>query len=323
MTFKEICDFIENRMRMSHIYQPLLIKTLVDSEGTSTTRKIALEFLRYDESQIQYYDKVVKSMPVRVLLNHQIITKEKNNISLNTKDLSFSQRQKIKSLCDQKLNHFLESRGLKLWDYRLIDNPVPDSLRYKVLRDSGYRCELCGATKYDRPLDVDHIIPRSKKGKTEESNLQVLCSKCNRSKGNKDRTDFRGIEYVDQDKDCIFCGELSKKRHVAENNSVFAILDKYPLTDGHHLVIPYRHTDDFFTMTETERNDALDLIRMLKNKIEQNDPTVVGFNVGANCGEYAGQTVMHSHVHLVPRRKGDVEDPTGGIRGLIPEKMKY
>ena len=82
MTFKEICDFIENRMRMSHIYQPLLIKTLVDSEGTSTTRKIALEFLRYDESQIQYYDKVVKSMPVRVLLNHQIITKEKNNISL-------------------------------------------------------------------------------------------------------------------------------------------------------------------------------------------------------------------------------------------------
>ena len=67
MTYKEICDFIENKMRMSHIYQPLLIKTLVESEGISTTRKIALEFLRYDESQIQYYERVVKSMPVKVL----------------------------------------------------------------------------------------------------------------------------------------------------------------------------------------------------------------------------------------------------------------
>ena len=80
MTFKEICDFIENKMRMSHIYQPLLIKTLVESEGISTTRKIALEFLRYDESQIQYYERVVKSMPVKVLLNHDVITKEKNQV---------------------------------------------------------------------------------------------------------------------------------------------------------------------------------------------------------------------------------------------------
>jgi len=320
MTFKEICDFIENRMRMSHIYQPLLIKTLVDSEGTSTTRKIALEFLRYDESQIQYYDKVVKSMPVRVLLNHQIITKEKNNISLNTKDLSFSQRQKIKTLCDQKLNHFLESRGLKLWDYRLIDNPVPDSLRYKVLRDSGYRCELCGATKYDRPLDVDHIIPRSKKGKTEESNLQVLCSKCNRSKGNKDRTDFRDTEFVDKDKNCPFCKKIDK---VAENNSVFAMKDNYPVSEGHLLIIPYRHTENFFSMTEVERSNAMELIRVLKNQLEESDSSITGFNIGMNSGESAGQTVMHSHIHLIPRRDGDIRNPRGGVRGVIPGKMDY
>jgi len=323
MTYKEICDFIENKMRMSHIYQPLLIKTLVESEGISTTRKIALEFLRYDESQIQYYERVVKSMPVKVLLNHDVIKKEKNQVSLNTETLSFSQRQKLISLCDSKLNEFLESRGLKLWDYRLIDNPVPDSLRYKVIKKSNFRCDLCGATKYDRPLDVDHIIPRSRKGKTEESNLQVLCSKCNRSKGNKDDTDFRQTEFVDEVEDCHFCGGLDNDRIVSTNESVYAILDKYPVTPLHHLIIPFRHTDDFFTMTERERSDSNALIRQLKNSIKEQDDSVVSFNVGMNCGEEAGQTIMHSHIHLIPRRKGDTPNPRGGVRGVIPNKMDY
>jgi len=320
MTFKEICDFIENKMRMSHIYQPLLIRTLVDSEGVSTTRKIALEFLKYDESQIQYYERIVKNMPVRVLLSHNVITKEKNTVSLNTENLSFNQRQKLISLCDAKLNEFLDSRGLKLWDYRLIDNPVPDSLRYKVLKKSNFRCDLCGATKYDRPLDVDHIIPRSKKGKTEESNLQVLCSKCNRSKGNKDDTDFRDPEFVDKDNNCPFCKKVAK---VAENNSVFAIKDNYPVTDGHHLIIPVRHTENYFSMSEVERNDATELIRILKNRLEKSDPSITGFNIGMNSGESAGQTVMHSHIHLIPRRDGDTKNPRGGVRGVIPNKMDY
>jgi len=320
MTFKEICNFIENKMRMSHIYQPLLIKTLVESEGISTTRKIALEFLRYDESQIQYYERVVKSMPVKVLLNHDVITKEKNQVSLNTETLSFSQRQKLISLCDSKLNEFLESRGLKLWDYRLIDNPVPDSLRYKVLKKSNFRCDLCGATKYDRPLDVDHIIPRSRKGKTEESNLQVLCSKCNRSKRNKDDTDFRDTEFVDKDKNCPFCKKIDK---VAENNSVFAMKDNYPVSEGHLLIIPYRHTENFFSMTEVERSNAMELIRVLKNQLEESDSSITGFNIGMNSGESAGQTVMHSHIHLIPRRDGDIRNPRGGVRGVIPGKMDY
>jgi len=320
MTFKEICNFIENKMRMSHIYQPLLIKTLVESEGISTTRKIALEFLRYDESQIQYYERVVKSMPVKVLLNHDVITKEKNQVSLNTETLSFSQRQKLISLCDSKLNEFLESRGLKLWDYRLIDNPVPDSLRYKVLKKSNFRCDLCGATKNDRPLDVDHIIPRSRKGKTEESNLQVLCSKCNRSKRNKDDTDFRDTEFVDKDKNCPFCKKIDK---VAENNSVFAMKDNYPVSEGHLLIIPYRHTENFFSMTEVERSNAMELIRVLKNQLEESDSSITGFNIGMNSGESAGQTVMHSHIHLIPRRDGDIRNPRGGVRGVIPGKMDY
>ena len=320
MTFRELQDFVENKMRMSHIYQPLLIKSLLEAEGITSTRKIALEFLKYDESQIQYYERVVKSMPVRVLLNHSVITKDKNQISLNTKALTFNQKQKLITLCDSKLNEFLESRGLKLWDYRLIDNPVPDSLRYRVLKKSNFRCDLCGATKQDRPLDVDHIIPRSRRGKTEESNLQVLCSKCNRSKSNKDDTDFRDIKFLDKDKDCIFCKKL---KIVGENNSVFAIKDNYPVTKGHHLIIPFRHTEDYFSMTKIERDDATELIRVLKNKLEESDQKIRGFNIGMNSGESAGQTIMHSHIHLIPRRESDTPKPRGGVRGVIPDKMDY
>ena len=320
MTFKELQDFIENKMRMSHIYQPLLIKTLVESEGFSTARKLALELLKMDESQIQYYERVVKTMPVRVLLKHGVIKKNDNQIVLNTRKLTFQQRQKLITLCDSKLNEFREKRGLKLWDYRLIDNPVPDSLRYRVLKKSKQRCELCGATKNDRPLDVDHIISRSKNGKSDESNLQVLCSKCNRSKSNKDDTDFRKIEFEDKVKGCPFCGNVKK---VMTNNSVFAMKDNYPVTDGHHLIIPFRHTENFFSMTDVERDDANKLLRVLKNKLEAADSTITGFNIGMNSGQSAGQTVMHSHIHLIPRRDGDNKKPRGGVRGVIPGKMSY
>ena len=76
-------------------------------------------------------------------------------------------------------------------------------------------------------------------------------------------------------------------------------------------------------MTSIERKDAEDLIRLLRKKIQNSDSSVVGFNVGMNCGTAAGQTVMHSHIHLIPRRKGDTSEPKGGVRGVIPKKMAY
>ena len=76
-------------------------------------------------------------------------------------------------------------------------------------------------------------------------------------------------------------------------------------------------------MTEQERNDADNLLRILQKKISANDPTVTGFNVGVNCGVSAGQSVMHAHIHLIPRRDGDTPRPRGGVRGVIPRKMDY
>ena len=81
---------------------------------------------------------------------------------------------------------------------------------------------------------------------------------------------------------------------------MLAIRDKYPVTDYHTLVIPKRHVKDFFTMTSRERRDAETLILILKDEIQRNDSSVTGFNIGVNCGESAGQTIMHAHIHLIP-----------------------
>jgi ATP adenylyltransferase len=320
MTFKELYDFIDNKMRMSHIYQPLLIKTLVEAGGSATVRQLAQQFVLEDESQLQYYENTIKRMPVKVLKSHGIVSDQKSLISLNIKKFTFKEKSQLKRICEEKIQQYLEKRGLATWDYRFSADPVPDSIRYKVLKAGKQRCALCGITAKERMLDVDHIIPRSRGGSSKEENLQVLCAKCNRSKGNKDDTDFRDAGKNVKDSNCPFCNGV---KLVSKNNSVFAMKDNYPVTKGHHLIIPFRHTDDYFSMTKRERDDATELIRVLKKKLESKDPTITGFNIGMNSGESAGQTVMHSHIHLIPRRDGDTKKPMGGVRGVIPRKMDY
>jgi diadenosine tetraphosphate (Ap4A) HIT family hydrolase len=109
----------------------------------------------------------------------------------------------------------------------------------------------------------------------------------------------------------------------AEFQSVWALADRFPVTPGHHLIIPKRHTPDWFSMTDAERRDAEHLIRLLTEKLLRSDPGITGFNIGVNCGLSAGQTIFHAHIHLIPRRDGDTPNPTGGVRGVIPDKMDY
>ena len=323
MTFDQLIEFIENRMSMSHIYQPLLIKSLIESGGSATIRQLANSFLLQDESQILYYKKRIKEMPVKVLKKHGIVDHSGDLVTLNTKRLNFEQKAHVKMLCEQKLQEYIVKRGLSIWDYRLLDSsPVPDNLYYKVLKDSYGRCALCGATKKERPLHVDHIKPRSKGGQTVYENLQVLCSKCNQAKSNKDDTDFRN-ELFDSDPECPFCYENLKPRILEENDAALAIIDGFQVSDWHCLIIPKRHTPDYFSLTRKEKQDADAIIRILKTRISESDQSVSGFNIGINCGESAGQTIFHAHIHLIPRRDGDTPNPRGGVRGVIPDKMNY
>ena len=128
----------------------------------------------------------------------------------------------------------------------------------------------------------------------------------------------RGVWKL-SNKECIFC---QMKDYILENELAYAIYDKYPVGKGHMLFIPKRHVKDFFDITKEEREAIFELIDEGKKLLDEKySPD--SYNVGINCGEHAGQTIMHVHVHLIPRYIGDIKNPTGGVRGVIPEKMKY
>jgi len=123
-------------------------------------------------------------------------------------------------------------------------------------------------------------------------------------------------------KDCIFCN-LEASRVEDENKLFLVIKDLYPVTEGHTLIIPKRHVPSFFELTDEEQTSFLEMLHTQKHKLASMDETITGFNVGINDGEDAGQTVMHCHIHLIPRRNGDMKNPRGGVRGVIPEKQSY
>ncbi len=123
--------------------------------------------------------------------------------------------------------------------------------------------------------------------------------------------------------DCVFCSPEVTGCRVAEHGLVIAIKDIFPVSEGHLLIIPKRHVDNYFEMTSQERLDADTLLIQLRNKMLADDPSIKGFNAGTNTGLVAGQTVMHAHIHLIPRREGDTDKPRGGVRGVIDDKKDY
>lgn len=115
---------------------------------------------------------------------------------------------------------------------------------------------------------------------------------------------------------------LNAEERLFENEVGFVIHDKFPVNEGHCLIVPHRVYSDYFDSTPEEIQGLNELLFKTKEFLDKKyNPT--GFNVGVNCGESSGQTVFHLHIHLIPRYKGDVDDPTGGVRGVIPSKQKY
>ena len=122
--------------------------------------------------------------------------------------------------------------------------------------------------------------------------------------------------------DCLFC-KIEKSKIVSENDIFIVVRDNYPVTELHTLIISKRHTASYFDLEDSEKLRLLKTIDEQKSLLLQNDSTIKGFNVGINDGVEAGQTIMHFHAHLIPRRAGDVQNPRGGVRGVIPEKQNY
>ena len=126
----------------------------------------------------------------------------------------------------------------------------------------------------------------------------------------------------DPNNPCLFCN-IKESSFAEENDLAYASYDTYPVTDYHCLIIPKRHIKDYFDLTQEEIIACDKLIKKIKKKIEIKDKSVKGFNIGTNSGKVAGQSIMHSHIHLIPRREDDVKNPQGGVRSVIPSKQHY
>jgi len=126
----------------------------------------------------------------------------------------------------------------------------------------------------------------------------------------------------DPNNPCLFCNPKASGV-VYENDLAYASYDSYPVSNQHCLIIPKRHIVDYFELSNEELISCNDLIKIVKNEILNKDQTVKAFNIGTNAGKESGQSIMHCHIHVIPRREGDVENPQGGVRSVIPKKQHY
>ena len=126
----------------------------------------------------------------------------------------------------------------------------------------------------------------------------------------------------DPNNPCLFCS-VEKSGCAHENELAYASYDSYPVTEHHCLIIPKRHIKDYFDLSNKELVACNDLIQIVKDEITKKDPSVKGFNLGTNIGKVSGQSILHCHLHLIPRREGDVDNPQGGVRSVIPNKQHY
>src|SRR4051812_40064094 len=194
--FERLKEFISGRMRMSHIYQPVMLRVLLDRGGWASTRDIASAFLARDESQLDYYVEITKRMPGRVLASHGLVERDGDGFRLipDARGLSPAEKDELTRMCDVAVAQYIERRGGRLYEHRRTAlGDISGTDRYEVLRRAGFRCELCGTPADERALEVDHIIPRRHGGSDDHTNLQALCWRCNANKGARDDTDFRAV----------------------------------------------------------------------------------------------------------------------------------
>ena len=328
MRYSELVNFIENKMQMQHIYQPVMIIELLKNKGELRDNEIAKKLLSYDSSQINYYTKITNYMVGNVLKKHGVVTRDKSTKQFQLTDFdSFSpdEIEVLISLCERRLDNYFNKLGDKIYAHRKgTTGYISGTIRYEVLKRAKFHCELCGVSANKKALEVDHILPRNNGGSDDITNLQALCYSCNSMKRDRDDTDFRIIResYEYRETNCLFCN-IDQSNYIDSNELAFVILDNFPVTEGHSLIIPKRHTSSYFDLGQAEINACNLLLQKQKKTLIHHDKEITGFNIGINDGMDAGQTINHCHIHLIPRRKNDTENPIGGVRSVIPSKADY
>lgn len=294
MDYDELEEFIHRKMKMTHIYQPIMIRALLESrDNKATVEDIARKFLNNDESQLNYYKKITKRWPHITLRKRGVVSYEKGTYTmLLDRKLTRNQRRRLKELCDLRLDEFID-KDPWIKKFREMDKRwVTSGLRYDVLSRSRGVCVACGARSTEAMLHVDHIIPRSLGGRTEPGNLQALCSTCNTQKRNRDERNFLRDHYrlKFRRSGCPLC----KAKDVMTNELARAVRPREPLADGHVVVAPGRHVGSFMELIPAERQLCLNMVDGVIERMRE--------DTGAKRFDVTGfdRSADHFHVDVVP-----------------------
>ncbi len=122
--------------------------------------------------------------------------------------------------------------------------------------------------------------------------------------------------------DCVFCGERARAEALAANDLAIAFWAGFPVSPGHAVIVPRRHEPDFFSLSADEQGAVMALVNPVRTALDR-EFSPDGYNLGVNAGRAAGQTIMHTHLHVIPRYSGDVPEPRGGVRWVLPETARY
>jgi ATP adenylyltransferase len=271
--YLELKRFLDERMAMSHVYQPLMIRTILAGGGAATRRQIASAFLAADLSQLEYYEQITQGYPTQTLKRHGLISHSRGVYRLadDLVDLNEWERAALIALCDHKLPDYVARRQDAIWRHRAQNfDPIPGTLRYQVIVRARGRCEACGVSNQERALQVDHITPRAQGGTNDPHNLQALCSTCNAQKLDRDRTDFHAAhhDYDLRREGCSAC-EPSEATILAKNSLALALQRE----NGIH-ISPLRHTSSYAALTQAEVNAIRSLELAVLEQLPRRDGVV-------------------------------------------------
>ncbi len=298
MDYSGLEHFIHRKMRMTHIYQPLMIRTLLEADdNTATVEEIARKFLNSDDSQLNYYKKIAKRWPHITLKKHNIVSYKKGRYTLLIDErLSSEEKTRLLELCDLRLNEFVDKDPWIQQIRKLEDLSPSKSLRYDIFSKSKGVCIACGARPPQVSLHVDHIMPVSRGGLTEPSNLQALCYKCNTQKRDRDDLDFlrwhKRLQF--RHVKCPLCNE---KDSIRSNNLAYAIRARDPVAEMHSMVIPNRHVNSFMDLIPAEKQLCLALVDEITDEIKKINPKTDGFQISGLDGRHE----EHCSINIIPK----------------------
>lgn len=229
-------------------------------------------------------------------------------------------------LVRDKIIEILRSEGHYCFIKKLASTQYKDALTNKLKEEvseyMGAKNEADQLEELGDVLEVIHAILKEQ-GKSFSELESIRHEKCRRKGGFEQGIFLERSFSLISENHCRFCVRAKSNHQIVSYfTHCFAIWDEYPVSKGHLLIIPYKHYTHWFDAPKVVQLEITSVLDIMRAKLDTKyHPD--GYNIGINCGVTAGQTIMHLHVHLIPRYEGDMPDPRGGVRGVIPEKQKY